>query len=472
MLIRKIFVFIADRWKREGGYKELLVLSFPLILSTSTWSIQHFVDRMFLSWYSAETIAASMPAGMLNFTITGIFIGTASFVSTFVAQYYGARQSDRIGRIVWQGFYVGIAGGIVILLLIPFAGHIFNFFGHAPAVRNYEIVYFRILCTGAAPAIAVSSFSGFFSGRGKPWPVMWISFLQTVINLLLDYCMIFGKWGFPEMGIAGAALATVISAFAALAIYLILLERREFSIFFGTPGSKRFDMQLFKRLMHFGLPNGVQWFIDMVGFSLFLLFVGRLGILPLAASNIAFNINTLAFMPMIGIGIAVSILVGQNLGKNNADMAERNVHSGFHLTFLYMASIAFLYVAVPDIFIKPFAPRVYPGDFGKIHDMAVVILRFIAFYSLFDTMNIIYLSALRGAGDTRYTMRIILFASVLILIIPAYVAIMLLKCNIYYAWLIATAYVIILGFAFLVRFLKGNWKHMRVIEHHAEDIKV
>ena len=172
MLIRKIFVFIADRWKREGGYKELLVLSFPLILSTSTWSIQHFVDRMFLSWYSAETIAASMPAGMLNFTITGIFIGTASFVSTFVAQYYGARQSDRIGRIVWQGFYVGIAGGIVILLLIPFAGHIFNFFGHAPAVRNYEIVYFRILCTGAAPAIAVSSFSGFFSGRGKPWPVM------------------------------------------------------------------------------------------------------------------------------------------------------------------------------------------------------------------------------------------------------------------------------------------------------------
>ncbi|MBN1444674.1 MAG: MATE family efflux transporter [Candidatus Omnitrophica bacterium] len=456
---------IQRRVRGKGGYKEVLVLSFPLILSTSTWAIQHFVDRMFLSWYSAEAIAASMPAGMLNFTVMSLFIGTASFAGTFVAQYYGAGRFDRIGKIVWQGFYVGLAGGLVHLFLIPFAGYIFNFAGHAPEIRVYEIIYFRILCLGAVPAIAASSFSGFFSGRGRPWPVMWISFLQTAVNLVLDYCMIFGRWGFPEMGIAGAASATVISAFFAFAVYALMLRNREFHKFFGAPGVKKLDTILFGRLMHFGLPNGIQFFIDTAGFAIFIMLMGRLGILELAASNIAFNINTLAFMPMIGVGIAVSILVGQNLGRNDADTAERSVYSGFHLTFIYMAAIAFLYVAVPDIFIRPFAPRIYPGDFENIHRMAIVLLRFIAFYCLFDTMNIIFLSALRGAGDTRYTMKMIIIASVFVLIIPAYIVIVLLKLNIYSAWFVATAYVTILGFSFLVRFMKGKWKHMRVIEH-------
>jgi len=433
--------FISERWKGSGGYKEILILSFPLILSTSALFIQQFVDRMFLSWYSAETIAASMPAGILNFTFMSIFIGTASFVSTFVSQY-----------------------GIVHLLLIPLAGPFFNLVGHTPLVRSYEITYFSILCLGAMPTIAASSFAGFFSGRGNPWPVMWLSLFQTAINILLDYCMIFGRWGLPEMGIAGAGIATVISAFITFAVYLILLQRKNFDTVFGTVRNKGFNLKLFKRLMHFGLPSGMQFFIDAAGFTLFILFVGRLGILPLAATNIAFNINTLAFMPMIGIGIAVSILVGQNLGRNDVGTAEKSVYSGFHLTFVYMASIAFFYVAVPDIFIMPFTPRIHPGNFEEIHQIAVVLLRFVAFYSLFDTMNVIFLSALKGAGDTRYIIKIVTIMSVFVLIIPSYIIIILLKRNVYSAWFIATTYVTVLGFTFLVRFLQGKWKHIRVIE--------
>lgn len=468
MNMRQIAGVISERWKGQGGYREILVLSFPLILSTSAWSIQHFVDRMFLSWYSTETIAASMPAGLLNFTVMSIFIGTASFVNTFVSQYHGSGQFEKIGRIVWQGFYIGLIGGLVNLLLIPFAAPFFNFVGHAELIRHYEITYFRILCLGAMPTIAASSFAGFFSGRGNPWPVMWLSFFQTGVNLLLDYCMIFGRWGFPEMGITGAGLATVISAFLTFAVYLILLQKKPFDTVFGTIRNKGFDAKLFKRLLHFGLPNGMQFFIDVIGFSLFLLFVGRLGILPLAATNIAFNINTLAFMPMIGMGIAVSILVGQNLGRNDIDTAERSVYSGFHLTFLYMAFIAFLYVAVPDMFIKPFTPRVHPGDFEKIHAIAVVLLRFVAFYSLFDTMNIIFLSALKGAGDTRYVIKIVLLVSGFVLIIPSYVIIILLNRSVYSAWFIATAYVTVLGFTFLFRFLHGRWKHVRLIERDGQ----
>jgi len=462
--MKNFFVFLHKRWAKQGGYREIVVLSFPLVLSTSAWTIQQFVDRLFLSRYSAEAIAASLPAGLLNGTITGVFTGTASFVSTFVAQYYGAEKYERIGKIVWQGLYLSLIGGLVMLLLIPFAHLFFTIAGHPLEIVNYETIYFRILCLGAAPAIASSALAGFFSGRGHSLPVMWMSFLQTGINILLDYCMIFGRWGLPEMGIRGAAIATVISAFAIFVIYFLIFIKEPLNIRFETRRSTGFDLYLFKRLLHFGLPNGIQWFMDMAGFSLFLLFVGKLGLIPLAATNIAFNINTLAFMPMIGIGIGVSILVGQNLGKNDINTAERSVYSGFHITFIYMATIALLYVLLPDIFIKPFAPRVYPGNFKDIHRVAVVLLRFVAFYSLFDTMNVIFISALRGAGDTRYILKSITAISLFVLIVPSYIAIVIFNSNIYTAWVIATLYVIILGFAFFIRFLQGRWKRIRVIE--------
>jgi MATE family multidrug resistance protein len=103
---------LKNRWKSEGGYREVLVVAIPLILSTATWSVQHFVDRMFLTWYSPEAIAAAMPAGMLNFSMVSIFMGTAGYVTTFVAQYYGARRFHRIGPALWQGVYVSLLEGL------------------------------------------------------------------------------------------------------------------------------------------------------------------------------------------------------------------------------------------------------------------------------------------------------------------------------------------------------------------------
>ena len=93
----------------EGGYRQILLIAFPLILSTGSWSLQHFVDRMFLAWYSPAALAASTPAGILNYTLMSLFIGTAGYVSTFVAQYIGAGRDERIGPTVWQGLYV-VAG--------------------------------------------------------------------------------------------------------------------------------------------------------------------------------------------------------------------------------------------------------------------------------------------------------------------------------------------------------------------------
>ena len=455
---------LKTRWNDPGGYREVLVIAIPLILSTATWSIQHFVDRMFLTWYSPEAIAAAMPAGMLNFSMTSIFMGTAGYLSTFVAQYYGAKRYHRIGPVLWQGVYVSLLGGLVIVCAIPFAEPVFSLVGHSPLVQQNEVAYFQILCLGGGAYSASYALSGFFSGRGKTWPVLWVNAATTVVNLVLDYALIFGHWGFPELGIRGAGIATVVAGAFSLVLFFALLCSGSNNDTFHTLKGWRLERDLFVRLLRYGFPSGVQFFLEMAGFTAFVLLVGRLGIASLAATNIAFNINTLAFMPMIGCGIAVSVLVGQYLGGDKPDRARSVVYSGFHLTLAYMLSIAAAYVLVPDVFVAPFALRADPGGFSEIYGYSIVLLRFVAVYSVFDTMNIVFCSAIKGAGDTRYVMLITVILSVFVFVLPVYLAVVVFELGLMVAWVFATAYITLLGLIFYLRFLGGKWKTMRVIE--------
>jgi len=464
--------YLKNKWNSDGGYREVLVIAIPLILSTATWSIQHFVDRMFLTWYSPETIAAAMPAGMLNFTIISIFMGTAGYVSTFVAQYYGARRYYRIGPALWQGIYISLIGGLVLLCVIPLAEPTFRLIGHSPQIQQHEVIYFQILCLGGGAYIGSYALSGFFSGRGQTWPVMWVNVATTAVNLILDYALIFGHWGFPELGIRGAAIATVVAGIFSLLVFFVLLFTGENDTIYHTRRGWRLEKDLLGRLLRFGFPSGVQFFLEIGAFTGFVLVVGRLGTASLAATNIAFNINTLAFMPMIGCGIAISVLVGQYLGAQKPDIAQSAVYSGFHLTFFYMASIAAAYVLLPDLFVAPFAHQADPEGFAEIYGYSVVLLRFVAVYCLFDTMNIIFCSAIKGAGDTRFVMIMTTFLSVFILIIPVYLTVEVLGAGLMVAWVFATAYVISLGVAFYLRFLGGKWRSMRVIEQKPQVPKI
>lgn len=468
MILTHLKIKIAARWQAECGYQKVLALAIPLVIGTASWSVQHFVDRMFLTWYSPEAIAAAMPAGMLNFTVMSLFMGTAIYVSTFIAQYHGSGQLKKIGPILWQGIYISIVAGIVLFILMPMSRQIFDFIGHEQAVKENEIIYFKILCLGAMPQVASSAMSGFFAGRGKTMTVMWLNISATVVNLFFDYILIFGKFGFPALGIKGAAIATVISACFLFIASALLIMKPSYNALYNTVSGWKFNTKLFSRLIKFGLPSGVQFFVDIAGFTFFILFIGRLGTTNLAATNIAFNINMLAFMPMIGFGMAISVLVGQNLGKNNPQLAAYSVYSGFHLTFIYMTTIALLYILVPDIFLAPFAAQAEHASFEEIRKISRILLRFVAVYSIFDALNIVFASAIKGAGDTRFVMIMILILTLVILIIPTYIVIFILEQDIYAGWFCATTYVILLGFAFLFRFLSGKWKSMRVIDYANE----
>lgn len=452
------------RWREPGGYQEALVLAFPLILSAGSWTLQHFVDRMFLSWWDVRAMGASLAAGIVQFTIVSFFMGTASYTNTFVAQYQGADRPERIGPSVWQSIYFSLASFLVFLAMVPLASPLFHFFGHDPALRDMEISYFQIMLIGSGFSIYSSAISGFYSGRGRTWPVLWVNFGGTLVNIVLDYAMIFGHWGFPEMGIRGAAWATVSAmAFNAAAFSLMFFSRRN-RLEFATLRGWHFESDLFKRLMKFGLPSGLHFMADVFVIMLFIQLVGRIGTNELSATTLAFNVNMLAFLPMVGFGIATSTLVGQRLGADQPDLAAKSTWSVFHMTFVYMTSVAILYLVFPSLFIEPFAKQADPEQFDQVRPIAFLLLRFVAFYCVFDTLNIIFASALKGAGDTRFVMWLTFGLGLVIMVFPTWLASLLGHASILIAWTALSLYVVLLGFGFLWRFRRGKWREMRVIE--------
>jgi MATE family multidrug resistance protein len=435
-----------------------------LIFGSGAMAVMQFVDRMFLAWHSQEAVAATMPSGVVYFTIMSLFTGTASYVGTFVAQYYGANQSSRIGSIVWQGMYVSAISGVCLLCLVPFAEGFFRLVGHDPKVQELEVIYFQLLCLSAAPSAASAALSGFFTGRGKTVPVMWVNVISTILNMLLNYVLIFGKWGFPEWGVFGAGVATVIATTITAIIFVAMVFHPRYEEQFSTRSNWRLDAALFSRLLRFALPNGIQWTIEHVGFSAFILLVGRLGTVELAATNIAFNINMLAFMPMMGFGTAISIMVGQNQGRNRPDLSERSIYSGLHLSLIYMSTMVFFYIATPRIFVWPFAIGAEPGSLVEIEEMVIILLRFVAIYSLFDAVSIAFSSGIKGAGDTRFVMYMIVGFSILGLTLPIYLALTVFQLGLLAAWVIISVYIGLLSLIFWARFQGGKWKSMQVIE--------
>ena len=245
-------------WTRRCGGREVLALALPLIISTGSWSVMNFIDRMFLLWSSTAAMAAALPAGILYFSLICFPLGVAMYVNTFVAQYQGAGRPERIGPVVWQGVRIGLLVMPLFLITIPLAPLIFKAAGHEPHLACLEVIYYQVLCFGAAPQVIAAAMSSFFTGRGETKVVMAVDCLASLLNVVLDYFWIFGIGIFPAMGIEGAAWATVVSQWFRVAVYWRLMMRPVHCRTYAMDAGRRFDARLMRRLLRFGGPNGLQ----------------------------------------------------------------------------------------------------------------------------------------------------------------------------------------------------------------------
>jgi MATE family multidrug resistance protein len=448
-----------------GGYRELLRLALPLIITNSCWTLQLTIDRVFLGHYSTDAVAAVMPSMLEFWSPFALLQFTAAYGSTFVAQYLGAGRPRRVGPVVWQSLHFSIFGGLAFLLLLPAARPLAVLTGHPPVIAGLEATYFSCLCFAALPMLVTAATCGFFIGRGDNWTVLLINGTGLAVNAVLGYAWIFGAWGFPEGGMAGAGWATVAGSTASSILGLILFLRPRFRKEFGVLDGWRLDLPLLRRLLRFGLPSGLQVACDIFAFTMFTVFVGQMGKAELTASSVAITLNMLGVLPALGISQAVAVLVGRRLGENRPDVAERSTWTAFKVTWLYMAVVAALYILLPDFMASFFhgTDDAAAGDWPLVAGLVPVILRFVAVYTLFDGMNFVFSSALKGAGDTRFVTAALLLLSWPVMVLPTWLA-QRNGWGLFWAWGFASAYVISLALTFLARFRRGRWKSMRVIE--------
>ena len=455
-----------SRWSAPYGYRRVLSVSLPLVASMASITTMHFTDRLFLANYSVEAIAASGPAGMTSFMFMSFFMGVAGYVNTFVAQYTGARQPHEVGAALWQGIYFTLGSALILAALYLAAPRIFALVGHEPKVQVLEVIYFRILTLGAGFNLMSWTLSTFYSGRGLTNVIMLVSMTGALFNVPLDYALINGLWGLPEMGIAGAAVATVAASALMTLIYALLIFTPANDRAYGVLSRFRFDARLFTRLMRFGLPNGVQFWTSMASYTFFFLLLGRMGKLELAASNIAFTLEHLGFLPMVGFHQGTIILAGQAIGAGRPADAAQSAMSTLHIALLYMGSMAMVFMFLPEPLMGWFRERgVAPAEFAPIQAMGATILRLMALYTMLDAVGLVYSAVLKGAGDTMFVMWMVGGLSLGIMIIPTWVLLQLqLADGLLIAWLLSAAYTAVLALAFYLRYRQGSWRSMKVIE--------
>ena len=452
--------FLTSSFFDKKSFKSIMVLAWPLILATCSNVIQQFVDKMFLGHYSQDALAACVPAGMVSCAITVFFTGTVSYVSNFIAQFRGAKEYDKIPIILNQGFILSVVFGIICFFL-GFAG---NFLFETVAKHNADLValeleYFRPLLYFAFLGMLFCWVSSFFIGIEKSDYILYANIIATVVNIILDYIFIFGKFGCPEMGLGGAAYATMIASAFGCIFLIIILFSRKYNEIYNTRSKIKFEYNSFKKLVHYGMPSGVQITMDFLIWTVFILIIGKFSIAELAASNIAFQVDQIAFMPIIGVGAAVSILIANELGKEEQKSLGLIISTAVIIATLYNFLIVLLFLFLPKMLIMPFID--FSSSNSELIKISVILLKILSVYIVFDGCGIIFSSVLRGSGDTMFIMWTMFISGLFLIIGPAIISLKI--NNIYFAWCGACAYIICLSIIFFFRVKNGKWKKIKII---------
>ena len=447
-----------------GGYAEVLRIAWPLVISTGSFTLMTFCDRLFLAWHSPVSIQAALPAGILSFACISGFMALAAFAGTFVAQFPGAGDGRGCVRAAVQGMILALVSWPLLIALIPVGRVVLSHSGHSPNVLAAELPYFSLLMAGGLGPPLAAAAGSFFTGRGQTRIPMITNVLANMINIALDYGLIFGAWGMPRLGMQGAAWATVISGMISPALLILIMFSAPVARRYHTRAQLVLDRQLLWRMIRFGTPAGIHMSLDISAFAVFVVLTARMDPVSLAASNIALSINLLAFLPLVGLGIAAGVLVGQYQGAQRSRDAARTGWTALKLGWIYMAVIGSSFILIPELYYRLFASQA-PADFSAATLLGTGrrLLWIMTLWGFADTCNMVLGNALKGAGDTRFVMWYSVAAAWLVLAGGQLVLVVWLHAGIVTAWLWTALYILILALGYLWRFQSGTWKQIRLI---------
>ncbi len=449
-------------YREPGGIKELLDLATPMIISTACDGVMTFTDRLFLARVGSEQMNAAMGGGVAMQMLMFFFLGLTGYSTALVAQYFGAGEKHNSSKAASQAILVTLLAWPVIILLKPLAIAFFDLM-HIPASQiGYQIEYLNILIWGAIFSMMRYTMGCYFTGIGKTPIVMQATIVAMIVNVGLDYILIFGKLGFPAMEIRGAALATISGAFCALLVLITAYLSRENRVNFAVLKSFRFNWPIMKRLLYYGYPAGLEFSLNFLAFTIMISLFHAQGDVVATATTIMFNWDLVSFIPLLGIEMAVMSLVGRYMGAGQPDTANHAAISAIKTGIFYSVVILALFVLIPEGLVRIFHPETSTAIFENAVPIAVSMIRIASLYVLAEALMVALVGALRGAGDTHFTM----IASVTMhwLFVPVlFLALNILHLPVSTSWLILVVFFLLFCSVLVFRFRSGKWKQIRVI---------
>jgi MATE family multidrug resistance protein len=345
---------------------------------------------------------------------------------------------------------------IPLLIIITFSvAGIFEGMGHDPIQVELERSYYMILMLGTPVFLAKICIASYFAGIGRTYIVMICDVCGLVLNVPLCYAMVFGKFGFPEMGIVGAGFSTIIAEIFSFSLFIIFYLQKEHREKFKILQSFHLDMGILRRFLRLGFPSGLELFLNVAAFNLFLLMFQAYGVVEGASAAIVFNWDILSFVPMIGLNIGVISLIGRFVGAQDMERANEVIAAGFLMGIAYSAVLAILYITFRFQLVEIFAPP--DGDFSEIRSLAAFMMVGLSSYAMADAICLVSGGVLRGAGDTRWLM-IVSVSLHWAMLVAQYFIILVFKLDPRISWLAFVVLMLCIAVVYMWRLVSGKWR--------------
>ncbi len=381
-----------------------LTLGLPLIGSHLAQMALHVTDTVMLGWYSVEALAAGVLGASSFFVIFILGSGFAQAVMPMVATALGRGDETQVRRDTRMGLWLSIAFGILCYPLFWWSEPILLALGQSPVVSSLGEDFLRIAGLGMIPALLVMALKSYLAALGRTQVVLWATLAAVGLNILVNWALIFGNWGFPELGVQGAAIASVLSQSATLLVLAVyaawLPDLRRFRLF------QRFwraDPQALRQVFRLGLPIGLTGLAESGLFQASALMMGWIGTRELAAHGIALEIAALAFMVHLGLSNAATVRAGRAVGQGDPQALRDGARTAIALSMSFGVTMVILFLSFPEPLISLFLDRSKP-DSEQIVAIGITLLALAAMFQMADAAQVMALGLLRGIKDTRVPM--------------------------------------------------------------------
>jgi putative MATE family efflux protein len=433
-------------------HKKILSLSIPAALNSLLDMLQVLTDLVMVGRISAYAVAAvglGLQSLMFVFAIlTLLHVGTSALLSRYKGSGHIKRANIALSTLLRFAFYLSIPITLIWYIVAP---NLYIWFGTEPEVITLGSSYVTIL-TFMMPVIFVKMvFVTAFNAAKDTTTPFYIKLVSIMINIFLNYCLIYGNFGFPQLGVMGAAMATVIVNILELIVYFYLYFKGK------TPylAIWRYSKTLMDRALKVGLPASIERTLTFGSFMLFTMIIARFGTPELAGYQIGLRVEGLAFMPGIGFTIAAMALMGQGLGMKKPKQAREDVMLILKYTMAFMFTLGLFMIFTPEPIVEFFT-----DDKQTIHE-ASLYLRIVGVSQIPLAINFVLSGALRGAGDTKRTLRINLISLWFVRIIPAF-ALSYYFESIIFVYLAMISDTFVKAWWLWRTFDKGEWEKIKV----------